>query len=217
MTEYDKDAIVNPSVSEFIRRELDSESPDLANLREYANSNRVPILLPEAAAFLKVITQMHRPENVLEIGTAIGYSALLMAKNGAKHITTLELDPQMVSIARRNTEAYRYAIRVVEADARDYLPYMDEDETLDMIFLDGPKGHYINMLEESYRLLKKGGILLADNILYKGMTFDDDYIQKRKTTIVKRLRAFIDTICNDGKWHASILTIGDGFVLAVKK
>ena len=94
---------------------------------------------------------------------------------------------------------------------------MDCDDYFDLVFLDGPKAHYINMLDDCMRLLKKGGILMCDNILYKGMTADDSLLIKRKITIVKRLRKLIDELTTRDDMETSILTVGDGMTVSVKK
>ena len=133
-------------------------------------------------------------------------------------ITTLEYDNDMVQIARKNVTAANLCenISVIEADAKDYLPYIDDDESFDMIFLDGPKAHYIYMLDDSVRLLKKGGVLISDNVLYKGMTADDGHVIRRKITIVNRLRDYIDTLMKHPQLESVLLPLGDGVTISVK-
>ena len=134
-------------------------------------------------------------------------------------IITLEFNSDMVKIARENIEKAKLSetIEVVEADAKEYLNEIRDDEGFDIIFLDGPKAHYIYMIEDCYRLLRKGGILVADNILYKGMTAERSLVIRRKITIVKRLQKFIKALCEDERFETSIIPIGDGVTLSVKK
>ena len=133
-------------------------------------------------------------------------------------ITTIEYDPDTVKIARNNREraGLSNTITVVEGDAKDYLSYLDEDESYDMIFLDGPKAHYLFMLDDAVRLLRKGGLLVSDNILFKGMTADDGHFARRKVTIISRLREYIDTLMKHPQLETSILSQGDGVTLSIK-
>ena len=218
--EYDLNAIVPPYITDYLRSHMTHDDAFLKELEEYAAKNDVPIIEPESARFLTVMCRIKKPKKILEVGTAIGYSAIIMAQNTPKscRITTLEYDENMVRIARENVAKAGYAekIAVIEADAKDYLAYIDEENSFDMIFLDGPKAHYVNMLDECVRLLKKGGVLISDNILYKGMTADDNHVVRRKITIVKRLRMYIDALMAHKELHTSILPLGDGVTVSVK-
>lgn len=220
MIEYDKDAIVPPYITEYLRAKTTHEDEFLHELEAYAEKESVPIVEPETARFLSVMTEIKKPERVLEVGTAIGYSAILIARqmaDGGK-ITTIEYNGDMVKIARENIEkaGFSDAVTVVEADAKEYLSYIEEDEAFDMIFLDGPKAHYIYMLDECVRLLKKGGVLISDNVLYKGMIADDNHVVRRKITIVKRLRKYIDALMAHPELKTSLLPLGDGVTVSVK-
>lgn len=218
--EYDLNAIVPQYITDYLRSHMTHEDEFLHELEKYAAENDVPIIEPESARFLTVMCRMKKPKKILEVGTAIGYSAILMAQHTPKktQIATLEYDESMVHLARENVKKAGYSekIAVIEADAKDYLAYIDDEHSFDMIFLDGPKAHYVNMLDECVRLLKKGGILISDNILYKGMTADDNHVVRRKITIVKRLRDYIDTLMAHPELHTSILPLGDGVTISVK-
>ncbi len=219
-TEYDLNAIVPPYITDYLRSHISHDDAFLRGLEDYAAANDVPIIEPESARFLTVMCRIKKPKKILEVGTAIGYSALLMAKNTPKscRITTLEYDEKMVRLARENIKSAGFSerIAVIEADAKDYLAYIDDESSFDMIFLDGPKAHYVNMLDECVRLLKKGGVLISDNILYKGMTADDNHVVRRKITIVKRLRAYIDALMAHKELQTAILPLGDGVTVSVK-
>lgn len=221
MIEYDKDAIVPPYITEYLRAKTVHGNEFLHELEEFAEKNSVPIVEPETARFLSVMTRITRPARILEVGCAIGYSAILMSEGLGENgkITTLEYNAEMARLARANIKraGLSETIEVVEADAKEYLSYIDEDEAFDMIFLDGPKAHYIYMLDECTRLLRSGGILIADNVLYKGMTADDNHVIRRKITIVKRLRRFIDELMARTDFETSLLPLGDGVTLSVKK
>lgn len=220
MTEYDKDAIVTPYVTSYIREKTVQRDELLRDMEEYAAKNSVPIAEPETARLLSVITKLKAPERILEVGCAIGYSSILMAKSMKKggSILTLEYDTDMIEKARVNIRraGLENTISVREADAKDYLWYIDEDESFDMIFLDGPKAHYVYMLDDCVRLLKKGGLLISDNVLFKGMTADDGHFVRRKVTIINRLREYIDALMEHPQLETSILSQGDGVTLSVK-
>ncbi len=219
MIEYDKDAIVYPYITEFLRKDIPKKSGILGELEDYAEKNSVPIVQPETAKLLEVLVAMKQPKRILEIGCAIGYSAMLMAQDLADDgsITTLEWDGEMAEIARKNIESAGLSdvIKVIHDDAKTLVPTLSGE--YDIIFLDGPKAHYIHMLNDCVRLLKKGGILIADNVLYKGMTADPEHVVRRKITIVKRLQHFISAQMQHPQLKAVLLPLGDGVTLAVKR
>lgn len=221
MIEYDKNAIVPPYITEYLREKMLHTDSLLLELEKYAEENSVPIVEPETARFISVITRLKQPQKVLEVGCAIGYSAILMAKIMPKDgmFETVEYNSDMVKIATENIKKAELSdkIKVIEADAKEYLGDIAGQEIYDMIFLDGPKAHYIYMLDDCIRLLKKGGILISDNVLYKGMIPDDNHVVRRKITIVKRLRKYIDALMNDERIMTSLLPLGDGVTISVKK
>ncbi len=217
---YDLDAIVAPYVTDYIRERTITDNPLLKEMELFAKENNVPIAEPETARLISVITKLVRPMKILEVGCAIGYSAMIMSESLPEggHITTLEYDPKMVAIAKENISRAGLSdkITVIEADAKDYISYLDDSESYDIVFLDGPKAHYLFMLDDAVRLLKKGGLLISDNILFKGMTADDNHFARRKVTIINRLRDYIDTLMTHPQLHTSILSQGDGVTLSVK-
>ena len=218
--EYDKNAVVTPFVTEFIRKHSVQHDPILSELEEYASKHSVPIAEPETAQLLSVLTKLVKPSKILEIGCAIGYSSIIMAKGleSGGSILTLEYDPEMIRTARENIRKAGLGgtIRVAEADAVEYVSYIDEDESFDMIFLDGPKAHYIHMLDDCVRLLRKGGLLISDNVLFKGMTADDGHFARRKVTIIHRLREYIEALSKHPQLETVILSQGDGVTLSLK-
>lgn len=217
---YDLDAIVAPYITSYIREKTTHNNPMLLGLEEYARENKVPIAEPETARLLSVLTKLIKPKRILEVGCAIGYSSAIMSQGLAPNgeIITIEYDAKTAEIARNNIKKARLSdkITVVEGDAKDYLSYIDEDESFDIVFLDGPKAHYLFMLDDAVRLLKKGGLLISDNILFKGMTADDDHFARRKVTIINRLREYIDALMAHPQLETSILSQGDGVTLSVK-
>lgn len=220
MVEYEKDAIVQPYVTEYIRSSLKKRNGLMEELENIALKRDIPIVQPETAKLLETLIMTKQPEKILEVGCAIGYSAILMAEACEKaEITTLEFDAALAEEAKENIARAGLSnrINVVFADARDYISYLEEDEVFDVIFLDGPKAHYIHMLDDCMRLLRKNGMLICDNVLYKGMTATDSLVIRRKITIVKRLRKFINALTERADMETSVLPVGDGVTLTVKR
>ncbi len=219
MIEYDKDAIVYPYITAFLRNEIPPRKGILKELEDYAEEKSIPIVQPETAKLLEVICCIKRPLRILEVGCAIAYSAILMAQylDEKGSITTLEWDADMATIARENIQKAGLSdkITVIQNDAKEVIPTLTGE--YDIIFLDGPKAHYIYMLNDCIRLLKKGGTLISDNVLYKGMTADDEHLIRRKITIVKRLRRFISAQMQRDELETVILPLGDGVTVSVKK
>ena len=145
---------------------------------------------------------------MLEVGTAIGYSAIRMAKSGAEHIDTIEINENAANAAKANVSAMNMSdkINVILGDANEILPTLDGE--YDLIFVDAAKAQYGRFFEHCMRMLKNGGVLVSDNILYKGMTATDELVLHRKRTIVKRLRDYVDMLCHHPMLDTDILPLG---------
>lgn len=206
-------------ITEYIRQTIKPSSGFLAELEEYAAKNHVPIIQPEVAALIKVVGSMQRPLRILEVGTAIGYSSILFSgflkENGI--IDTIERNDEMIELARKNIKqsGLQNTINVIAGDAIDVLACLDK--IYDMIFLDAAKGQYSEFLEYSKHLLRPGGLLVCDNVLYKGMIASDDLVVARKKTIVARMRSFLKELCEDEAFETSIIPIGDGVTLSLRQ
>ncbi|MGL4363308.1 MAG: O-methyltransferase [Cellulosilyticaceae bacterium] len=180
-----------------------------------------PIIKPEVADFLKVQLTLLKPSNVLEIGTAVGYSSIFMSHYlpDDGHITTIERFDYMLNKAKQNIKlADRLdKITILEGDASVILPTLEES-CYDMIFMDCAKGQYINFLPECIRLLKPNGLLITDNVLHKGTIARSRYlIERRQRTTHSRLRDFLWTITHSDQLISSVIPIGDGIALSYKK
>lgn len=179
-----------------------------------------PIIKPEVADLFKVLLSMANPKEILEIGTAVGYSSILMSnflqENG--HITTIERFPYMLEIAHKNINKANLedTISILEGDAADILTTLP-DAFYDVIFMDCGKGQYINFLPECIRLLKPNGLLITDNVLHKGSVARSRYlIDRRQRTTHSRLRDFLWYITHCDTLRTSIIPIGDGVALSYK-
>lgn len=200
---------------------FDKGLPDeLAQLEKYAKETNVPIIRPQMQNLLKVLLTLTKPERILEVGTAIGFSALLMAEYTSEdcHITTIEKYEKRIPLAKENFEKFgrKDRITLLEGDAAEILKTLDGD--YDMIFMDAAKGQYIHFLPEVLRLLKKGGILLSDNILQDGNIMDSRFaVIRRDRTIHSRMREYIHALKDDPSLETDIWPIGDGVTISIKK
>lgn len=206
-------------INNYIRKTIKKNKGILAELEVYALENRVPIVHPEVCALLKVIGLTLKPKRILEIGTAIGYSTILLSSvlNSEGKIDTIERNEHMVDAATSNIKKAELdnTINIISGDALEVLGCLDKQ--YDMIFLDAAKGQYPEFLPHCMRMLKTGGVLFTDNVLYKGMIANDDLVVRRKKTIVTRMRKYLDEICNSDALETSIIPIGDGVALSYKK
>lgn len=200
----------------YIRSALKKSCGTIAEMERFAEKHEVPISQPETIKLIELLIRIGGVKKILEIGSAIGYSAIRMVHAGAETIDTIEINPDAVRVANINIEREGLAdkIKVHEGDANLLLPTFDGE--YDMIFIDAAKAQYNNFFEHCMRILKSGGILISDNVLYKGMTATDELVMHRKITIVKRLRAYIDMLCSDPRLDTDILPLGDGVAISVK-
>lgn len=205
-------------VEEYIRGILPKSDGYLLEMEEYAKQNNIPIVHPEAAQFLKVLIKLIKPKNILEIGTAIGYSAILMTESMEDgNLVTIERNKDMVCLAQENIakSGLTERIKILQGDAEEILPKLNG--SFDLIFLDAAKGHYLQFFQFCIQNLNNGGIIISDNVLFKGMVANDDLVIRRKKTIVKRMREYLDYICNNNNFESSIIPIGDGIALTLKR
>ncbi len=210
--------IVNDKVENYIRETLKPSQGLLRDLEIYAEENSVPIIHKEVADLLRVILKLKRPKKILELGCAIGYSSLFFADvlDGDVEIVTTERNPIMLERAQDNIKkaGMEDRIKILFGDAEETLK--DLEGTFDMIFIDAAKGHYKMFFDMLIGKLNHGGIVISDNILYKGMIASDDYVVRRKKTIVKRMRTYLDYICDLEGISTSLIPIGDGLAISYK-
>ena len=202
---------------DFVRAKSGSKDGFLIELEEYAHKNNVPIIKPEAARFLEVICALKSPKNILEIGTAIGYSSMVMANALSKNVSidTIEVSIDKVNIARKNLEKYGFSncIRVIYGDGTDVVMHLEKK--YDLIFLDSSKGQYIDILSHCDKLLNTSGILITDNIFCQGLLLDIQSIPRRKKTMVRNMNKFIDEVLSKN-YRTSIISMGDGILISQK-
>ncbi|WP_338627666.1 O-methyltransferase [Clostridium baratii] len=206
-------------MEEYLRGLIGENKGILKELEDFAKENGVPIVQKEAGKFLEFMVSMKRPLKILELGTAIGYSSILMY-NAAKtnpDIVTIERSQEMIKLAKENLKKFNLEdkITIKEGDCLEILENLDEE--FDLIFMDAGKGHYNHFLPHCLRLLKQDGIIIADNVLFRGMVPSDDLIKRRKITIVKRMRTYLDMVSNDENLITSVIPMGDGIAITKRR
>lgn len=206
-------------MEQYLRQLIPSNTGILKDLEEFALENGTPIVQKETANFLELMITINRPKKILELGTAIGYSAILMnnASAGLCEITTIERDEKMIELAKANIEKYELQdkITILKGDCLEVLENLQEE--YDMIFMDAGKGHYNHFLPHCLRLLKKQGVLIADNVLFRGMVASKELVQRRKITIVKRMRSYLELVSSNEELITSVIPMGDGISVTVRK
>lgn len=211
--------IVDERMLSYIRSLDRCESPLIREIKQQALSDRVPIIRQETAGLLKVLLAMTKPKKILEVGTAVGFSALLMSESIAAdaRITTIENYEKRIPIAKEN---FRKAgkedvITLIEGDAAEVMKTLPAG--YDFIFMDAAKGQYIHFLPEVMRLLKVGGTLVSDNVLQDGDVVESRYaVTRRNRTIHSRMREYLWELTHMDNLQTIVLPIGDGVTVSTR-
>ena len=212
--------IVDERMRTYINSLDMGNTPFLEELEQHAIRERVPIIRREMQSFIKMFLAVNRPKRILEVGTAIGFSTLLMCEYGTKdlEIVTIENYEKRIPIAKANfKEAGREPqITLLEGDAGQILKELDG--SFDMIFMDAAKGQYINWLPDVMRLMRKGSVLISDNVLQEGDIIESHYlVERRNRTIYKRMREYLYELKHNPALITSIIPLGDGVTVSVKQ
>lgn len=211
--------IVEDRMKAYINSLDKGNTPVLDEIEKEAIGTYVPIIRQETQSLLKVLISMKSPERILEVGTAVGFSAILMAEYSGNNtnITTIEKFEKRIPIARSNFKraGMENRITLLEGDALEVLKTLDTE--YDFIFMDAAKGQYINFLPEVKRLLKAGGVLVSDNVLQDGDIIQSRYaVTRRNRTIHGRMREYLYELTHDADLQTTILPIGDGVTISIK-
>ena len=191
----------------------------LKEIKEKALENRVPILQDPSLDLIMMVLNLIKPNKILEIGTAVGYSAINFAstlKGEESFIKTIEINDKMYDIATQNVKdmGLQDHIKIINADATKYLPELNEDNMYAVVFIDAAKGQYLVFLENAIRLVKNGGVIVADNVLFKGRVLSD-YNEHKHRTAVNRLRTYLKLIEEDERLNSTVINIGDGVAISI--
>lgn len=192
----------------------------LNNIKKEALENHVPILQDISLELIETILSIKKPNKILEIGTAVGYSAINFSKyleGKGSMIKTIEISKEMYDIAKKNVKAMELEnkIEIINEDATKYLETIDEnEEQFDVIFIDAAKGQYLVFLENAIRLAKDGAVIIADNVYFHGRVLSG-YNEHRHRTATNRLREYIRIISEDKRLKSTVLNVGDGVAISV--
>lgn len=191
---------------------------ELEKIKQKALEEHIPILMDDTLEKIEEILKQEKPKRILEIGTAVGYSAMCFSEylNENGMIDTIERDEERIKEAKENIVkvGVEEKINILEGDAVEILPTLQG--TYDMIFIDAAKGKYPFFLKEALRMLSENGIILADNILYKGYVMSD-YNKHKQRTAVRNLREYIHEVTNNPNLETEILEVGDGLAITKRR
>lgn len=191
----------------------------LEKIEQEAIRDYVPIIRKETQTFLKVMLSLKKPKRILEVGTAVGFSTILLAQYNPEpsEIVTIENYDKRIPIAKENFKRanVKEQITLLEGDAIDILKELEEP--FDFIFMDAAKGQYIHFLPDILRLLDKGGLLISDNVLQDGDIIQSRFaVERRNRTIHKRMRDYLYEITHNEVLTTTVLPVGDGLTMSVK-
>ncbi len=215
-----REMIVDERMITFINSMETENTAILEEIEQEALDTFVPIIRKEMQSFLKVLLAMNKPMRILEVGTAVGFSALLMCENAPENckITTIEKYEKRIPIARENFKRAGRTdqITLIEGDALEVLQGLTE--TYDFIFMDAAKAQYIAYMPEVLRLLETDGVLVSDNVLQDGDIMESRYaVERRNRTIHSRMREYLYQLKHEPLLTTSIIPLGDGVAISVKK
>ena len=215
--------IVEPRLVEYLNS-LETELPEhLAKLEAYAIEHEVPIIRKEAQSLLKFFLELKQPKRILEVGTAIGFSASLMCDYMPKdcHLTTIEKVPMRIVEAEKNLAALKRSqdVTFLTGDAEEVLKNLEEQgNQYDFVFMDAAKAQYMSFLTRILPMLPKGALLITDNVLQEGSIVESKYsITRRDRTIHMRMREYLYELKHNNALTTSIVAVGDGMALSVKR
>ncbi|WP_154840719.1 O-methyltransferase [Staphylococcus pasteuri] len=192
---------------------------DIELLREYANTNQVPIVDRNTLEIIKQIIRIHQTKRIIEIGTAIGYSSMQFASVSKDiHVTTIERDPEMIDQAKHNITSNQFTnqIELIEGDALEQFDKV-KSQTFDMLFIDAAKAQSKKFFELYTPLLKKGGIVVTDNVLYHGFVSNIDIVRSRNVRqMVKKVQQFNEWLMKNEQYTTNFLNMDDGLAISIK-
>ena len=215
--------IEDPRIQAYIESLGRSNGEFLDNLEAECIRDSIPVIRPSMQSILKVLIGIKSPGSILEVGTATGFSAILMASCSPdeSRITTIEKYEKRLPVARNNfvRSGYNDKIKLIEGDAALVLKELvSEGLKYDMIFMDAAKGQYLNFLEDTLDLLTVGGILISDNVLQEGDIIQSRFaVTRRNRTIHSRMREYLYILTHDDRLETTILPVGDGVTVSIRK
>ncbi len=209
------DEITRDYIQTYIQGLIKDEGEEIEKFRENCVENHRPIIQREVGQFIKVMLNIIKPKKILEVGTNVGFSSIFMCQTLNKNvdILSIEINEDVCNEAIDNIKKFECEknIRIINDDAITALDYISEK--FDIAFIDAAKSHYDEFLDKILKILNPNGIIICDNVLYKGLIANDELVTKRKRTIVRNMREFLEYVSTNERFETSIIPIGDGIAL----
>lgn len=209
--------ITTPQIEQYISSLIPARSPQLTRMEEEALVEHIPIIQLPSAQLMRLLVMLHQPKSILEIGTATGYSTLWLAEAAAEaRIVTMEVDQERIARARQNFAEAGVTERVelLEQDATFGLP---EEYRFDCLFIDAAKGQYRTFLDLYVPHLKQGGLVISDNVLFRGLVADLEAANPRQRPMVEKIDRFNRYLSEHQQLDTTFIPIGDGLAISVKR
>ncbi len=214
--------IINDKVSEYLNSFYKGVTEELTDFRLKAEAENVPIILKETESFLNTFLAIIKPTKILEVGTAVGYSASFFAETTEALIYTIEKDEEIYNKAKLNIENLGYKDKIFNyvGDGTEVIKSLENEgiRDFDLVFIDAAKSHYKDFLDAALPLCSKNAIIIADNVLFRARVASDEYDEKgRHKTNIKKLREFNEYINDKERFNTTIIAVGDGLSITVLK
>ncbi len=213
------DNINREYIDTYINSLIKDEDEKLQKFREECEGRELPIIHKEVGQFIKLIINQLKARSIIEIGTNVGYSSIFMSyvMNLEGKVVTIERSEKFYKEALKNVESFGLEknIDIQFGDASEILDSVEG--TFDMAFIDAAKSYYKIFFDKCYQKMKPGGIIISDNVLYQGMIATDELVVRRKKTLVRNLRNYLEYISHDDRYVTSVLPLGDGVAVTLIK
>lgn len=214
--------ITNPIVTDYLNRFYSPLNPQMMNLRLSAEQDGIPIILRETESFLAVLLSIIHPERILEIGTAVGYSAAYFAQKTGAEVVTIEKSAEMYRQASCNISSLGLSgkVRILQGDGEEQIKLLSEkmEKAFDFIFIDAAKSHYQRFLDAAIHLTHPGSVIVSDNVLFRGTVADlQEETDRRHRTSIRRMQEYLEYLFHHPALESGLVACGDGLSVSLVK
>jgi len=218
------DNINREYIDVYINSLIENKDKELEQFRVECEERQLPIIHKEVGQFIKLIINQLNAKNIIEVGTNVGYSSIFMSHvmNNEGRVVTLERSEKFYNEAIENIKKFNLdknievyygdAVEILDTIKIEYL-----DKTFDVAFIDAAKSHYTTFFDKCSKMMKSGGVIISDNVLYQGMIATDELVVRRKKTLVRNMREYLEYISHDERYVTSVLPLGDGVAVTLIK